>query len=66
MVSFTPTEDQKLLVETLNRYAVNDVRPVAHEHDEASDPAESVIKTGWQDGLSCLRHTGRTWVASGR
>lgn len=51
MVSFTPTEDQQLLVETLNRYAINDVRSVAHEHDEQSEPALSVIKTGWQMGL---------------
>ena len=51
MVSFTPTEDQKLLLETLNRYAMSDVRPIAHEHDEASEPAESVVKTGWQMGL---------------
>lgn len=51
MVSFTPTDDQKLLIETINRYATNDVRKAAHEADEASEPPLSVIKTGWQFGL---------------
>lgn len=51
MVSFTPTEDQQLLLATINRYAVNDVRKVAHEADEASEPPASVVKTGWQIGL---------------
>lgn len=51
MVSFTPTEDQQLLVETINRYATNDVRAVAHEADEASEPPTEVIKKGWQIGL---------------
>lgn len=51
MVSFTPTDDQKLLIETINRYALNDVRKVAHEADEASEPPQNVIKTGWQLGL---------------
>lgn len=51
MVSFTPTEDQQLLVTTINRYAANDVRKVAHEADEASESPLSVVKTGWQIGL---------------
>ncbi|MEZ4670388.1 MAG: acyl-CoA dehydrogenase family protein [Anaerolineae bacterium] len=51
MVSFTPTEDQQLLVTTINRYAVNDVRKIAHEADEASQAPASVVKTGWQIGL---------------
>ncbi|MBI1280388.1 MAG: acyl-CoA dehydrogenase [Anaerolineaceae bacterium] len=51
MVSFTPTEDQQLLISTINRYAVNDVRKVAHEADEASTPPMDVIKKGWEIGL---------------
>lgn len=51
MVSFTPTEDQQLLIDTLRRYALNDVRQIAHEADEESSPPLSVIKTGWQMGL---------------
>ncbi len=51
MVSFTPTEDQQLLISTINRYAVNDVRKVAHEADEGSTPPMDVVNTGWQIGL---------------
>ncbi|GAB4330212.1 MAG: acyl-CoA dehydrogenase family protein [Phototrophicales bacterium] len=51
MVSFTPTEDQQLLIETIRRFAENDVRPTAHEHDEASEPNPDALKVGWQMGL---------------
>lgn len=51
MTSFTPIEDQQLLIDTIRRYALNDVRPVAHEHDEASSPPLDVVETGWQMGL---------------
>lgn len=51
MVSFTPTEDQQLLISTINRYATNDVRKVAHEADEGSTPPMDVVNTGWQIGL---------------
>ncbi|MEP6988194.1 MAG: acyl-CoA dehydrogenase family protein, partial [Chloroflexota bacterium] len=51
MVSFTMTDDQQLLVSTINRYALNDVRKVAHEADETSTPPLNVVNTGWQLGL---------------
>jgi acyl-CoA dehydrogenase len=51
MVSFTPTEDQQLLVDTIRRYATKDVRPIIHEADESSEPPLDVVKTGWQIGL---------------
>lgn len=51
MVSFTPTEDQQLLIDTIRRYADKDIRPIAHDHDEASEPNPDVIMAGWQLGL---------------
>ncbi len=51
MVSFTMTGDQQLLVSTINRYSLNDVRKIAHEADEASAPPMNVVNTGWQIGL---------------
>jgi acyl-CoA dehydrogenase len=51
MVSFTPTEDQQLLIETINRYANSDIRKTAHEHDEKSEPDFDTIRKGWQIGL---------------
>lgn len=51
MVSFTPTEDQQLLIETIRRYAENEVCSLAHEADENSQLPESVVQTGWGIGL---------------
>lgn len=51
MVSFTPTEEQQTLVQTINRFAVKDVRPAAHDADEASAPPMEVVHTGWEIGL---------------
>ncbi len=51
MVSFTLTEDQQALTETLRRYAVNDVRPVAHDADEDSKLPQAVVQKGWELGL---------------
>ncbi len=51
MVSFTPTDEQQLLLDTIRRYALNDMRGAAHEADEASEPASDVVRTGWQIGL---------------
>ncbi|MBE0689741.1 MAG: acyl-CoA dehydrogenase family protein, partial [Anaerolineae bacterium] len=51
MVSFSPTEEQKMLIDAIHRYAESDVRKVAHEADEASQIPQSVIDTGWEIGL---------------
>lgn len=51
MVSFTPTDEQQQLMDIIRRYAVNDVRAVAHEADETGKIPEGVVETGWQIGL---------------
>ncbi len=51
MVSFTPTEEQQMLVEAIHRYAETDVRKVAHEADETGHIPTDVIATGWEIGL---------------
>jgi alkylation response protein AidB-like acyl-CoA dehydrogenase len=51
MVSFTPTEEQQQLIDTIKRFAANDAQPIAHEADENERVPASVIKTGWDIGL---------------
>ena len=51
MVSFTPTEEQQMLIEAIHRYAETDVRTIAHEADEAGALPQPVIETGWEIGL---------------
>lgn len=51
MVSFKLSEDQQALVDILRRYAEKDMRPQAHEADEAEQPNADIIKAGWGFGL---------------
>ncbi len=51
MVSFTPTEEQQMLVDAIHRYAESDVRAIAHEADEAGQLPQEVVDTGWEIGL---------------
>ena len=51
MYSFEPTDEQKMLVETIQRYAEKDLRPAAHEADESNQFPPAVIEKGWELGL---------------
>jgi acyl-CoA dehydrogenase len=51
MVAFTPTDEQQQLIDTIRRYATNDVRAIAHEADENGHIPAGVVETGWQIGL---------------
>jgi acyl-CoA dehydrogenase len=51
MISFTPTEEQQMLMDAVRRYAENDVRPVAHESDEDGAFPARVVNTGWEIGI---------------
>jgi acyl-CoA dehydrogenase len=51
MISFTPTEEQQMLIEAVRRYSENDVRPVAHEADETGMLPAPVVNTGWEIGI---------------
>ena len=51
MFSFTPTDEQQMLLDAIHRYAANDIREIAHEADEANETPDSVIKKGWELGI---------------
>ncbi len=51
MLSFTPTEDQSMLVDTISKYAENDVRKIAHEADEHNQLPLDVVRKGWEIGV---------------
>src|SRR3990172_8809128 len=51
MISFTPTEEQEMLVNTIRRYAENDLQKAAHENDERSAIPHELILKGWEIGL---------------
>ncbi len=51
MVSFTPSEEQQLIVDTVRRYAVEQMRPAAHDADESRATPGQIIARGWELGL---------------
>jgi hypothetical protein len=57
MYSFEPTEEQKMLVETVARYASSNLRPASHDADEECQLPLTLIKKGW--GLGVLQASMR-------
>jgi alkylation response protein AidB-like acyl-CoA dehydrogenase len=51
MFGFEPTEEQKMLVEAVRRYAENDLRAAAHEADESGELPPDLIEKGWELGV---------------
>src|ERR1700690_1960967 len=51
MYSFEPNEEQKMLIEATRRFAVNELRPIAHEAEESGEIPISLLKKGWNLGL---------------
>jgi len=51
MYSFEPSEEQRMLVETISRYAKSDLRSKAHEADEEGQFTPVLIEKGWELGV---------------
>jgi alkylation response protein AidB-like acyl-CoA dehydrogenase len=51
MYSFEPTEEQKMLVDAIRRFASSDLRPKAHDADEAGQLPQPLIEKGWELGF---------------
>ena len=51
MYSFDPTEEQQMLMDAVNKYAVHDLRPAAHEAEEGRELPKKLINKGWELGL---------------
>ncbi|MFQ5595921.1 MAG: acyl-CoA dehydrogenase family protein [Anaerolineae bacterium] len=51
MISFTPSEEQQMIVDAVRAFAEKQMRPAAHEADESGHPPADVIQTGWEIGL---------------
>jgi len=51
MYSFEPTEEQKMLMDAVNRFSVSDLRPAAHEAEESGGFQPRLIEKGWELGV---------------
>jgi len=51
MISFSPTEEQQMIVKMVNQFANDEMRKVYRECDESGEIPASVINTAWNLGL---------------
>jgi alkylation response protein AidB-like acyl-CoA dehydrogenase len=51
MYSFTPTEEQQMLIDAVKRFAEQDLRPAAREADEQSQLPGDLVEKGWELGI---------------
>lgn len=51
MYSFTPSEEQQMLIDVVHTFAAEQMRPAAHEADESGHAPAAVIQMGWSLGL---------------
>ena len=51
MISFLPSEEQQLIIDTVRRFATERMRPAAHDADESRSMPADVIAKGWDLGL---------------
>lgn len=51
MYAFEPTEEQRMLVDAAQRYALNDLRAAAHDADESGELPPALIEKGWELGV---------------
>lgn len=50
MYSFEPSEEQQMLIDAINRYAVNDLRAKAHDAEEEKLLPPELVEKGWELG----------------
>jgi alkylation response protein AidB-like acyl-CoA dehydrogenase len=50
MYSFDPTEEQQMLIDAIQRYAVNDLRAKMRDADEETSLPDRLIEKGWELG----------------
>ena len=51
MYSFEPNEEQKMLIDTVSRFAHSNLRPASHDADEEGLMPLDLIKKGWELGV---------------
>jgi len=51
MYSFDPTEEQQMLIDAVNKYAVNDLRVAARDAEEGGELPKKLVSKGWELGF---------------
>jgi alkylation response protein AidB-like acyl-CoA dehydrogenase len=51
MYGFAPTDEQKMLIDAVARYAKSDLRPAAHDAEEQKKLPQKLVGKGWELGV---------------
>lgn len=51
MYGFEPTDEQKMLIDTVQKYATKELREAAHDADEAGGFPPEILRHGWELGV---------------
>src|SRR5665647_2808812 len=51
MYGFTPTDEQKMLIDAVARYSKSDLRPAAHDVEEEKKIPQKLVGKGWELGI---------------
>ncbi len=51
MYSFEPTDEQRMLIDAVERYAESDLRPASRDAEEEGELPSSLIEKGWELGV---------------
>ena len=51
MYSFEPSEEQRMLIDAVERYAANDLREAARDAEESGEIPRALIEKGWEMGV---------------
>ncbi len=51
MYSFEPSDEQKMLIDAVSRYATSDLRKAAHDAEENKELPPKLISKGWELGV---------------
>lgn len=51
MLSFTPTDEQQMLVDAITKFAATEVRAHAHDADEEDAFPPEIVQKGWELGI---------------
>jgi len=51
MYSFEPSDEQKMLIEAVSKYATSDLRKAAHDAEENKELPPKLISKGWELGI---------------
>lgn len=51
MISFSPSEEQKMVITTMKQFATDEMRKIYRECDESGEIPNDIIKKAWEFGL---------------